>query len=276
MAKRSNGSGFSRRGFIGAIGAAAAATALPVSVSAVEQPDGVLSSAQRWYEATVYRVTRGWEPRFRYRQYRPDEPDSGDWEEREAPHDELGDALAQLPILKSDATAYLVLAASEQVTDYGAAPALEAASAMALDVLARAERLGFFADPCPEALRFPDLPMLGCLEGSDDFDRAERDAESARNCAALARTGHRAGVFTAAELGRHEAQAADAERHLAAIRSGAIPDLTEAEKVAQHVARRRGIVLAYKARLAAAGRDASWVEVPPYWKAERLAQEGLS
>jgi hypothetical protein len=221
----------------------------------------------------VDRITRGWEPRFRYQQYRPDEPDSADWEEREAPRDELGDALAQLPILKSDATAYIVLAVSEQVTVYGAAPELEAASAMALDVLARAERLGFFADPCPEALRFPDLPMLDCLEGWDDFDRAERDATSAATVRALARAGHRAGVFTAAELAERESQAADAERHLAAIRSGAIPALTEAQKVAQHVARRRGIVLAYKARLAAAGRDASWVEVPPYWKAERIAEE---
>jgi hypothetical protein len=275
MAKRTNGSGVSRRGFIGAIGAVAAA-ALPVSGSGVEQPGDVLSSARRWYEATVDRITRGWEPRFRYRQYRPDEPDSGDWEEREAPRDELENALAQLPVLTSDATAYVVLAASEQVTQYGAAPALEAASAMALDVLARAERLGFFADPCSEALRFPDLPMLGCLDGSDDFDRAERDAESGRTCAGLARTGHRAGVFTAAELAWHEARAEDAERHLAAIRSGATPALTEAQKMAQHAARRRSIVLTYKARLAAAGRDASWVEVPPYWKAERLADEVLS
>jgi hypothetical protein len=275
MAKRTNGSGVSRRGFIGAIGAMAAA-ALPVSGSAVEPPGDVLSSARRWYEATVDRITRGWEPRFRYRQYRPDEPDSGDWEEREAPRDELENALAQLPVLKSDATAYVVLAASEQVTEYGAAPTLEAASAMALDVLARAERLGFFADPCPEALRFPDLPMLGVGEGWDDFDRAERDLESARNCAAIARTGHRAGVFTAAELAERDAEAAGAERHLAAIRSGAIPALTEAQKMSQHAARRRSIILAYKARLASAGRDASWVEVPPYWKAERLAQEVLS
>jgi hypothetical protein len=275
MAKRTNGSGVSRRGFIGAIGAVAAA-ALPVSGSGVEQPGDVLSSARRWYEATVDRITRGWEPRFRYRQYRPDEPDSGDWEEREAPRDELENALAQLPVLKSDATAYVVLAASEQVTEYGAAPTLEAASAMALDVLARAERLGFFADPCPEALRFPDLPMLGVGEGWDDFDRAERDLESARNCAAIARTGHRAGVFTAAELAERDAEAAGAERHLAAIRSGAIPALTEAQKMSQHAARRRSIILAYKARLASAGRDASWVEVPPYWKAERLAQEVLS
>jgi hypothetical protein len=276
MAKRSNESGVSRRGFIGAIGAAAAAAAVPASVSAIEGSGDVLSSARRWYEAAVDKITREWEPRFRYRQYRPDEPDSGDWEEREAPRDELENALARLPILESDATAYVVLAASDQATYCGAEPALEAASAMALDVLARAERLGYFAEPCPEALRFPDLPMLECLEESGDLERIERDAEAARNCAAMARIGHRAGVFTAAELSEREAETAHAEERLAAIRSGAVPALTRAQKATQHAARRRSIVLAYKARLAAAGRDASWVEVPPYWKVERLAEEVLS
>jgi hypothetical protein len=275
-------SSVSRRTILVGIGAAVAVPVVQSLAGPAESPVAPIGAApldvvRRWYETTVDALVRGWEPRFRFRQYRPDEPDSEDWESRAAPRDELGHALARLPVLQDEASTHLVLAASEQT--YGDDDC--AADRMALDVLAHAERLGYFAEPCPEALRFPDLPAGGYME--DDFKETERELETAHNCETILRStlaldGLRGNVVPKdiAKRDEYRAKGAALEARLAGMRDGSIPALTEAQKVTRHAALRREIVLTYKARLEAAGHDASWVEVPPYWREERLAQEARS
>jgi hypothetical protein len=126
---------------------------------------------------------------------------------------------------------------------------------MVLDVLAGAQQLGYFAEPCPEALRFPDLPELeDCI---DDFWQAEEAVKSAQmllNFAVNTRE-------TEEEQAEARRRLDKAQKHLAAIRSGEVAAFTAQQKKARHVARRREIVAAYRARLEAAHVDAGWVDV---------------
>ncbi len=265
-----------RRGFLGAVGAGAALGVLPV-VPALEVRGAAapahagvgvapLEAAKRWYEAMVDSVVRAWEPRFRFRQYRPDEEDSEDWEGREAPRDELYHTLSRLPVLQDEARAHLVLAASAQGYDDGPSPTYCAAEVMSLDMLAHAESLGYFASPCPEDLRFPDLPGSGYLQ--DDFQSAAREIESARSCASTWKgiaelEAGRGRPDPEAEVKADEfaAKVVELEARVAGMRDGKVPAFTQAQKEARHAERRREIVRAYAARLEAAGHDASWVDV---------------
>jgi hypothetical protein len=272
---KGNGNGTTRRGFLAACGAAAAATVLPIAVSAggAGTPSRLLAPVSRWYEATVDEITRAWEQRFRHRQYRPDEED-GDWEDRASPRNELEEAVAAMPLLRDEATAHLILAVSAQENLDGGTPTGEAAQALALDLLEHADRLGYFGTPCPQHLRFPDLPVQN---GSfDDFWEAERVIESARNCLALV-SNAREGVFPAKRRAEERKRLEAAEQRLAAMRAGKVKAFTAAEKTERHEALRCKIVLAYRARLEAAGEDASWVEVPRYWRRKQLdAKEARS
>jgi hypothetical protein len=271
---KGNAEGTTRRGFIAACGVVAAAAALPIQVSASDPtaPASVLDGVRRWYDATLDAIVRGWEQRFRHRQYRPYV--DGDWnEEHEVPRDEFEHALAQLPILRDEATACLVLAASAQTYDDAGSTQQSAVEVMAKDALDRAERMGYFATSCPEALRFPDLPFQE--DTFDDFRQAEREVESARNCLAMV-SNARDGVFSAEDRAAERKRLEAAEQHLAAIRAGKVPAFTAAQKAARQEAVRRDIVLAYKARLVSAGQDVSWVEVPPYWRAAQIAEEARS
>jgi hypothetical protein len=247
-----------RRGFIGALGAAVAVTALPLSASAGATPSvaAPLDPVRSWYTAAVDRIVRGWEPRFRFRQYRPDEEDSVDYEEREGPRSELADALYLHPLLRDAATACLVLAVSPQEYEDAQKIQGQASWCMASDALEHAERLGYFATPCPEALRFPDLP-LGRFMFDDVYD-TERDVREARACVNLAEMGHE-GYRRPIE--EYRAELAALETRLEGLRNGTIPALTGADKEARHAERRREIVRAYAARLVAAGVDASWVDI---------------
>lgn len=278
----------SRRGFL--VGSAAVAagvattgaivqTALPWGTERVAGTmdtapgtDDVIAAARRWYEAKVDAVTRGWEQRFRHRQYRPDV--DGDWEDEiEAPRNELEHVLG--PVIGGSA-AIVLMARPEAEDELGddAGTLTLAAGIMALDVLAHAERLGYFAEPCPEAFRFPDLPAGGYMV--DDMQATERELETARSCAhgwagivelETAR-GHVA-PDAVAKRDEFRARVPVLEARLADMRAGKVPALSEAEKIAAHVANRNAIVLAYRERLAAMGRDVSWIELPPYWGAER-------
>lgn len=253
----------SRRGFIGAIGAASVAVAAPVtvmgSIGAERDESGgpaPMGAVRDWYRAEVDRIVRGWEPRFRFRQCRPDEPDSADWEEREAPRNELADALYLLPITRDASTACLLLAATTQCYEDAQKIRGQASWVMASDALVHAERLGFFAAPCPAALRFPDLPTPGFM--FDDVDEAERDVQSGSARVSLALMGHGDCRGSVEEC---RAELAAAEARLEGLRSGTIPALTAEDKEARHSERRREIVRAYAARLVAAGVDASWVDI---------------
>ncbi|ABC81576.1 hypothetical protein [Anaeromyxobacter dehalogenans] len=215
-----------------------------------------LAEVRRWYDAQVDAVARAWEPRFRHRQYRPD-TEEDDWETLSPPRLELEDALARLPMFQDDAVGCLVLAVSPQNYEDAQPITGQASTVMALDVLARAEALGYFREPCSEGLRFPDLPAAGLL--SDDFRKAEEEAETAQNCAYL--VNRFPDSYSAEKRADCAARLEAAQKRLAAVRAGEIPAFTEAQKRAQHVERRRAIVAAYRARLEAAGVDATWVEV---------------
>ena len=141
---------------------------------------------------------------------------------------------------------------------------LDASDAMAQDALARAEALGYFAASCPEALRFPDLPLSGWL--NDDMGEAESAAKSADFWVATAERLEREGStetmpVAASDLPRLRTALAEARERLEGLRNGTIPALTGKEKAARHAERRREIVLAYRNRLVAAGVDASWVDI---------------
>lgn len=274
----------SRRGFLAAFGAATAAAALPVQAAlpwgaetvagAPPTPGDALASARSWYMAAVDAIVRGWEPRFRFRQFRPDA--EGDYEgNRRAPRQELEDALAALTAVRNEASACLVLAVTPSEYEDGQQIQGEAASVMALDVLARAEALGYFAVPCPESLRFPDLPEL--RDGSDDIATAERNLESARSCATMyagiVRAAQRRGGVDPEDLVRldeHRADVREFEARLTGMRDGTIPALTERQKVEAWQAERLAIVADYRRRLEAAGVDASWVSLPVPWEVSRM------
>jgi len=270
----------SRRGFLGTIGAAAAVTALPASALAagttatVKPGAAPLDAVRSWYTGEVDRIVRAWDLRFRFEMFRPDAED--DWEGvREAPRERLADALAALPMLRDGATACLVLAATSQEQDDTGTPQGQAAMAMAQDALAHAERLGYFTPPCPESLRFPDLPELDDRTG--DLERIQREAESVRNCAALLagivdRDTAR-GCLDPADVTKRDEYRATAEAleaRLAGMRAGTVPALTERQKVEAWQAERLAIVAAYRRQLKAAGVDASWAELPTPYEIVRL------
>lgn len=234
----------------------------PPMISATD----ALSEARRWYEAQVDAVARAWEQRFRHGQYRPDVPTDGDgdhFEKYVSPFEELADALEEVFHFEENMSlACLVVAVSpsaDQIEDDQLSQ--DASWVMANDVLEHAARLGFFAAPCPEALRFPDLPRLSLLEGGDDFVRAERDLESARYVVNLMRNTV-SGLYSADEREKAESRVAAAERHLDAIRTGVTPAFTEEHKKARHEAQRRQIVADYRDRLARDGMDVNWIETP--------------
>jgi hypothetical protein len=273
--------GVSRRSFIGACGVVAAA-AVPVQSALPwgrEERIGdlparsPLADVRIWYAAAVDAIVRQWEPRFRFRQFRPDMED--DYEGlRAPPRDELADAIADLPLLREDSTACMILAATTQGhDDAGETVCGKATWAMTQDALDHAERLGYFATPCPEALRFPDLPDLD--DRSDDLHRATMDAESARNVRTLmARAGD--GVFSAEERAGAERRAAEAEGRVADMEEGRIPARTERDKVEAYVAEREAIAAEYRRRLSAAGLDASWVVLPRPRALRKLDEEVVS
>lgn len=234
----------------------------PPMISATD----ALAEARRWCEAQVDAVTRAWEQRFRHGQYRPDVRTDGDgdhFEKYVSPFEELADALEEVFHFRENMSLACLVAAVSPSADKIEDDQLcqNASWLMANDVLEHADRLGFLAAPCPEALRFPDLPRLSVLEGGDDFARAERDLESARSMVNLMRNA-RAGLHSANEFAEAASRLAAAERHLDAIRTGVTPAFTEEQKKARHDAQRRQIVTDYRDRLARSGMDVTWIEIP--------------
>lgn len=251
----------------GALGALAATDARaggtrPDRGRALTGPTEILSAAKRWHDATLAEIVRAWEPRFRFRQFRPWE--EGDAEEREAPAFELETALDELPIIADDGTALLMLAvnprAPKAMEDNGSTPRGILISVLAESVLERAERAGYFATD-PGALRFPDLPVLGYRDRRGDEEMAEEDVRDARGRLRFIESG----ITPPAEYGtlaEEQAALAAAEARLAGMKAGTIPCLTEEEKRARHSEQCEAIVAAYRARLESAGIDASWAELP--------------
>lgn len=225
----------------------------PKMISAAD----ALSEARRWYEAQVDAVTRAWEQRFRFRQYRPHE--EGDCEERASPVFELEDALEGLPILEDDAAACLVLAVSPQEYEDAQPIAGQAAVVMALDVLQHAERLGYFDEKCSDHVRFPDLPERGVQDRLSDLELAQEEATSAVARVHLAEMGVKG---YEGPIEQYRAAALAAEERVTGMKAGTVAALSREQKDARHEAQRRQLVADYRDRLARDGMDVRWIEIP--------------